>query len=138
MMKSTLSEIKFALDNGFTNIERKILKDGEMSFKGSFGYIEVNEEEAKEINALLGQYAPITINGFTTLERYTEHSGLAVGDIVSTGKRTKKVAAIKLVQDTGEPEVWFYMDLPNGSYDIVGLKTARKYKVIKQKEEVGV
>lgn len=128
------SDIKFALDNGFTNIEVETLRGGQTSFSGSFGYVEVTEEEAAEIFSLLGKYAPITINGVTTLEVYNEHSGLKVGDIVTTGKRMKKVTAIKLMQtirNEGKPELWFYMEsTKSGANDVVGLATVKKYKIV--------
>lgn len=51
-------EIKYALENGFTNVERLIEKDGSIAYNGSFGYFVVTDEQANEIDALIAQYQP--------------------------------------------------------------------------------
>lgn len=57
MTKQILSEIKFALENGFTNVERIIEADGGVAYKGSFGYVVADKELEKEIEKLIN---PVT------------------------------------------------------------------------------
>lgn len=49
-------EIKYALENGFTTVEKLIERDGSIAYNGAFGYFVVTEKEAKEIDALVAQY----------------------------------------------------------------------------------
>jgi len=85
----------------------------------------------KNENVLADSEITIDENGVRTLEVYTEHSGLKVGDIVSTGKRTKKITAIKVTQwQEQEPKLWFFTESKNGSWDKVNIKTVSKYKIV--------
>lgn len=56
-MKNLLNEIKFALENGFTKVEKIIEKDGSIAFVGTFGYVATTTiEEVEAIEKLITQY----------------------------------------------------------------------------------
>lgn len=58
-MKQTLAEIKFALENGFTEIKKGTEKDGSITYQGTFGYVAVTSEEAKQIDTLIAEYVTV-------------------------------------------------------------------------------
>lgn len=57
---TNLKEMKFAFENGFTNVEFGKESDGSFYVWGTFGYVVyATEEEVKEVKDLLARYLPI-------------------------------------------------------------------------------
>lgn len=123
-MKTLLAEIKFALENGFTKVTRTTEKDGSVVFIGTFGYVAMsNAEDIKAIEDLISEF----VKEDTKEETIETAYGLVLGDVVSTGKRTKVVKEFD-IRPNGE--VWIVLESKNGGISVVGEEAARKYKVL--------
>lgn len=74
-LEEVTKEIKFALENGFTEIKRYEEKDGNIAFIGSFGYVVAsNEEEVKAIDDLINQYVKVEKSEAELLREWEENN----------------------------------------------------------------